>query len=190
MAGIEGGAHRRAHARRQHEQLHFRARPTSPAKFAGGGADGSWLGFAGWPLACLIHSFVRVLQVDPGFRPSQCCSSPVLSLPETRYNRSAAGGSFIEQLLTASAAPCRAFSRHRRDGRFRFRKVRRGVLPSTLKVIRWLGRRPQHCARSRSRKPGFLPKPCAFRYCAGANFVIHDNAKSTPVVIVSQSFAK
>jgi predicted permease len=132
----------------------------------------------------LIHSFVRILQVDPGFdRRNVLIAS--LSLPDSRYT-SAQQVQFYGQLLPRVRALPGAQS------------VSAGwPLPLTNNGMRIsfdieghpLPQGDRNVARVSIAAPGFF-ETMRIPILRGREFRDSDDAKSTPVVIVSQSFAK
>ncbi len=132
----------------------------------------------------LIHSFVRVLQVDPGFdRRNVLIAS--LSLPDSRYS-SAQQVQFYQQLL----ARVRALPG--------VKSASAGwPLPLSqtgMKIAFDIEGHPlpegdRNTARASIANPGFF-ETMRIPVLRGREFKDSDDGKATPVVIVSQSFAK
>ncbi len=132
----------------------------------------------------LIHSFVRVLQVDPGFdRKNVLIAS--LSLPESRYT-GAQQAQFYQQLLTQVRALPGVQS-----------ASAGWPLPLSTSGMRIafdieghpLPEGDRNTALVSIASPGFF-ETMRIPVLRGREFRDTDDAKATPVVIVSQSFAR
>ncbi len=132
----------------------------------------------------LIHSFVRILQVDPGFDRSNLLTAS-LSLPEARYTEAQQIQFYDELLLRVKALP----------------GVQSGSagwpLPLTGSGIgitfdiegHPLAPGDRNASRASLAEPGLF-RTLRIPLLRGREFQPSDTAKSNPVVIISQSFAR
>jgi putative ABC transport system permease protein len=132
----------------------------------------------------LIHSFLRVLRVDPGFDRRNVLIASV-SLPESRYS-SAQQVQFYQQLLTRVRALPAAQS-----------ASAEWPLPlseSSMRISFDIEGHPlpegdRNTARASLANPGYF-ETMRIPILRGREFRDIDDAKATPVVIVSQAFAQ
>jgi len=133
----------------------------------------------------LIESLAHLYRVDPGFEPAHVLTMRV-SLPSARYDTSAKYIEFYDQLIQrAEALP----------------GVRSAALSSTLPMTRWMGI-PVQLAKGPSAKLNQRPiatllftSPEYFHTMEiplkrGREFNAHDNADSTQVAIINETFAR
>jgi putative ABC transport system permease protein len=132
----------------------------------------------------LIHSFVRVLQVDPGFdRRNLLIAS--LSLPDNRYT-GAQQAQFYQQLLTRVRALPGVQSA---SAGWPLPLATSGMRISFDIEGHPLPEGDRNTARISLANPGFF-ETMRIPVLKGREFRDSDDAKASPVVIVSQSFAQ
>jgi putative ABC transport system permease protein len=132
----------------------------------------------------LIHSFVRVLQVDPGFdRRNVLIAS--LSLPDSRYT-SAQQTQFYQQLV----ARVRALPGVKSASAGWPLPLSQSGMRISFDIEGYpLSEGDRNTARVTLANPGYFAT-LRIPVLRGREFQDSDNAKATPVVIVSESFAQ
>ena len=132
----------------------------------------------------LIHSFVRVLQVDPGFDRHNVLTAN-LNLPDSRYT-SAQQVQFYDQLLPRVRALPGVESA---SAGWPLPLTGNGMRISFDIEGHSLPQGDRNAARVSIARPGFF-QTMRIPLLRGRDFQSTDDAKANPVVIVSQSFAR
>ena len=133
----------------------------------------------------LIESLARLSRVDPGFQPAHLLTMHV-TLPPTRYETGAKLTAFYDQLIQRTDL---------------LPGVRGAALSSTLPMAGWMGIPVQRAEGSEAKlnqRPIAILKVTSPEYFRtmdiplkrGRAFNVHDHADSTPVAIISETFAR
>jgi predicted permease len=132
----------------------------------------------------LIHSFVRILQVDPGFDRHNLLTAS-LSLPEARYSEAQQVQFYDQLLLRMRALP----GVQSASAGWPLPLTGSGMGISFDIEGHPLAPGDRNTARASLAEPGFF-QTLRIPLLRGRDFQPTDDVKSNPVVIISQSFAR